>query len=177
MKKAKIVINILTFLLIGRISSAQEISQTIPPQLKTQSTPSLSLYAGFRQQRDSAAVVTVKFKITETGFLDTLFVSSNAPNGYFENIQKQLFKFNGKWIPQKRHGEFEKSKWLIYRHYVMGPSNRNSRIWAEVESSYKRDYELFRCQHNPKRSLQCLTPYIEGPDFFLFPPEWYPTYQ
>jgi hypothetical protein len=152
-------------------------SQISPPHLKTRYVPGIALYAGFRQLQDSATVITIKFKISETGFLDTLQVSPNAPSTYFDTIQKQLSGMNGKWNPEQNDGKPQKSKWLIYRHYVMGPASRGARIWHEVKEAYKRDYDLFRCQHNPKRRIQCLTPYIEGPDFFLFPPEWYGTYE
>ena len=49
----------------------------IPPHLKTVRATGVGLHAGFRQPLDSAKVVTVKFKISETGLPDTLHVSSN----------------------------------------------------------------------------------------------------
>ncbi|GAB3549681.1 hypothetical protein [Spirosoma fluminis] len=177
MQKVKPVTALLVFLVLTKgISLAQKINQAIPPHLKTQRTPGVNLYAGFSQKPDSATVVTVKFKLSETGFLDTLVVSGNVPKGYYETIQKQLIDLNGTWVPQQSQGKAEKSKWLIYRQYVVGPTNTKDGVLAEVEQAYKRDYELFRCQHNPKRRIDCLTTYVEGPDFFLFPPEWYPTY-
>ncbi|GAB3507918.1 hypothetical protein GCM10027341_43160 [Spirosoma knui] len=177
MQKVKTVTNLLILLaFVDGICLGQKIDQVYPPQLKAKHTPGVNLYAGFSQEPDSATVVTVKFKISETGFLDTLVVSGNVPKGYYETIQKQLIDLNGKWVPQQSQGKAEKSKWLIYRQYVVGPTNTKGGVWTEVERAYKRDYELFRCQHNPKRSIDCLTTYVEGPDFFLFPPEWYPTY-
>jgi len=151
--------------------------QTTPPHLKDKRQPGVSLYAGFRQKKDSATVVTVKFKLTETGFLDTLLVSPNAPKDYYTILHKQLVALNGKWQPQLENGKPVPSKWFIYRHYVMGPNGPNDSAWKQVKDAYQRDYELFRCMNNPKRPLNCLTPFIEGPDFFLFPPEWYATYQ
>ncbi|WP_147368084.1 hypothetical protein [Fibrisoma montanum] len=176
-KKVNTATNFIVILMVaGGLSMAQKTHQVTPPQLKTRQTPGVNLYAGFGQKLDSATVVTVKFKLTQTGFLDTLYVSENAPKDYYEKIRNQLKEFDGKWVPQQSQGHPEKSKWLIYRHYVVGPYSRKGGVWAEVERAYQRDYDLFRCQHNPKRQIQCLTTYIEGPDFFLFPPEWYPTY-
>ncbi|WP_420148883.1 hypothetical protein [Spirosoma sp.] len=155
----------------GWISS----DSVIPPTLRSRHTPGVGLYAGFRQPRDSAIVITVKFKLTETGFLDTLAITGNAPAGYFEKIQNQLVELNGKWIPQMRNGKAEKSKWLIYRCYVVGPNSRNNRAWEEVEKAYQRDYGLFGCYRDKERGMQCVIEYLEGADCFVFPPRWYST--
>ena len=149
----------------------------IPPHLKTVRATGVGLYAGFRQPLDSAKVVTVKFQISETGFLDTLHVSPNAPTNYFGKIEKQLLDLNGRWNPQTSDGKPEKSKWLIYRHCVMGSNNRKAGVaWTEVRNTCMRDRKLFRCHHKLNRPMQCSTDYVEGPDFFLFPPELYLTY-
>ena len=58
------------------------------PPFKTGHATGIGLYAGFRQELDSVTVVTVKFQISETGFLDTLHVSLNTPANYFGRIEK-----------------------------------------------------------------------------------------
>ncbi|QIP15788.1 hypothetical protein G8759_25735 [Spirosoma aureum] len=175
--KVKSVIKYLLITYSLGISMLPALSQSSPPQLKNKKYPGMSFYAGFRQKKDSATVVTVKFKLTETGFLDTLSVSSNAPKDYYENLKKQLVEQNGKWKPQYTDGKSVPSKWLVYRHYVMGPDSPSpSGRWKAIDEAYQRDYDLFRCLHKGLKPIDCLTPYIEGPDFFLFPPERYPTF-
>ena len=50
-------------------------------------------------------MIAVRFKITDTGILDTLHISDNAPPSFINKATEQPSNLNGQWIPQTANGK------------------------------------------------------------------------
>lgn len=145
-----------------------------PPTLKNGQHLGSAIRLGYRDQVDTFRVITIRFKITVTGFLDTLHISDNAPASFVQAAYKQLTQLDGQWKPQKRNGKPVKSKWIIARFYVLGYRENESDCYKQLEQAYqdafRREEELFLCDKKLNRPLKCLIEYIEGFDCYLCPP-------
>ena len=160
-------------------ASSQVIGQTDPlhtqpPRLKSGKSLGYVTLLGYRSEADSFMVITLRFKLTATGMLDTLHVSDNAPSAFVEKATSQLTNLNGQWIPQKKNGKPVASKWLVSRYYMVGPrvSNDvcNEKMRQNFFDAYYREEELFLCKEKHPQPLKCLIEYVEGFSYYLSPP-------
>lgn len=154
--------------------SHHSIAQNRPPVLKNGQALGSYLLLGYRAPVDSFTVIIVKFRLSVGGFLDTLYISNNAPAAFVKSTREQLSKLDGEWKPQFINGKPAKSKWLISRYYVRGfresIDSCIKRREEELFDAYKREEELFSCTHKEGAPRKCMIDYIEGYDYYLYPP-------
>lgn len=166
---------ILLFLLTDYRTLAQaEIPANKPPTLGNGQKLGNYLRLGYRGVNDQFIVISVKFKITANGFLDTLAISKNAPEPFIDAATQQLTEQNGHWNPQLVDGKPVKSKWLIARFYIGGFREDSSdcvkKRQQDFLDAFKREQELFLCDKKVEPPLKCLIDYVEGYDCYLYPP-------
>lgn len=170
-----LLILILLFQLTGYQTIAQsETAINKPPTLENGQKLGNYLRLGYREVNDQFIVISVTFKITANGFLDTLSISENAPESFIKAATKQLTAQNGHWNPQLVNGKPVKSKWLIARFYIGGFREESSDCIDKLQhgflEAYKREQELFLCDKKLEPPLKCLIDYVEGYNCYLYPP-------
>lgn len=156
---------------IGQLKS--EVRQ--PPTLKNGKPFASFIRLEYSQVPNSFQIFTIKFKISNRGTLDTLSISDNAPTEFAKSVKRQLAKLNEQWKPEYTNGHLSlTSKWLVIRFYVAGYVSDTTecirREEAEFVDAYQREADLFQCSVKIDQPLRCLTDYLEGYDYFLYPP-------
>lgn len=161
-------------ILIMLFGFSQHKMTTEPPILKNGQRLHKTLLLGYRGDIDSFKVITIKFKITASGVLDTLHISNNAPKDFRIKAIQQLTNLNGKWTPQKADGRPVKSKWIVSHYYIAGYRESSNDFIKQIQQNffeaYKREEELFLCNKMASPSVKCYIDYVEGYDLYLTPP-------
>lgn len=149
-------------------------SKNTAPYLKNGQTINTALRLGYRGEVNTYIVITMKFKISAAGDLDTLFISDNAPKTFVDAAKIQLNQLNGLWIPQKNNGKPVLSKWLVSHYYIGGFREDTSACAVNAQndffSAFKREESLFICDKKVDPPLKCLIDYVEGSQSYLLPP-------
>ncbi|CAN5173772.1 hypothetical protein BH09BAC4_BH09BAC4_05270 [soil metagenome] len=144
------------------------------PTLKNGKMINNSLRLGYQGETDTYIVITMKFKISATGVLDTLSISDNAPKTFVDAAKEQLSKLDGLWNPQRINGKPVQSKWFISRFYIGGYREDKSTCAVNAQNeffnAFKREEEIFLCDKKMEPPLKCLIDYVEGSNCYLLPP-------
>jgi hypothetical protein len=159
------------FVWLTNISYAQGVDPAVtPPTLKDGSSWEAALRLKYHEQDYHYSIITVRFRIDDKGMLDTLYVDGGA-KAQQDAFRGQLLLLNGKWKPQQQQGKSIKSKWMCFRWYISGayhfPEGCTKNLWEEMKAGYAREELLFQCSTSP---YKCRTYFIEGSDYFWFPP-------
>jgi hypothetical protein len=127
----------------------------------------------YREADYHTSVITVRFRISKTGTLDTLQIDG-GPAIEKDSIRSQLMRLNGKWKPQISKGKPVLSKWMCFRWYISGfygsVTGCTKDVWEGVKASYDREESLYQCTSSWDKPYTCRTYFIEGTDYFWFPP-------
>lgn len=119
------------------------------------------------------SIITVRFRISKTGMLDSLEVNG-GPAIQRDSLRNQLTRLNGKWKPQVSKGKPVMSKWMCFRWYSNGyygyPIGCTKEVWEEITAAYDREESLFQCTVDLNKPYTCRTYFIEGADYFWYPP-------
>lgn len=174
LKKLLWIVYITIHLTNYQVTAQANLTINKPPTLKNGKRLGEYLLLGYRGDNDKFVIITVKFKITSKGFLDTLHISNNAPDSFVRAANSQLILQNGKWNPQLINGRAVNSKWLISRYYIGGIRENFSdcvdKLQHEFFEAFKREEELFLCDKKLEPPLKCLIDYVEGYNCYLYPP-------
>ena len=169
----------LLFMAVFQLINHHVIAQTkqqdvIAPTLKNGQKLNTALRLGYRGETNTYIVITMKFKISATGALDTLFISENAPKTFVDAAKEQLSKLDGLWSPQRINGKPVQSKWLISRFYIGGIRDDASTCAIDLQkeflAAFKREEEIFLCDKKMEHPLKCIIDYVEGSNCYLLPP-------
>ena len=170
--KSLLVVIIMAVTITAMAQAAKD--EATPPMLKNGEPFLKFIRLPQGEQPNTFKIVTLKFKISARGNLDTLNISDNASVEFVSSIQKQLTLLNGQWKLNYLNGHSVASKWVIIRFYVAGYREDSGdcliRQEAEFIASYEREADLFECSVNLDHLRKCSTDYLEGYDYFLYPP-------
>ncbi|QIP12578.1 hypothetical protein G8759_08060 [Spirosoma aureum] len=145
-----------------------------PPILKSGEPFLKSIRLTYTEKPNIFRTVSIKFKVSSEGNLDTLVVSDNTPSEFAISIREQLNRLNGQWKSQYLNGHPVASKWVIIRFYITGYKEDSNECLNKQEAdfiaAYKREADLFDCSVDLEHPMRCKTAYLEGYDYFLYPP-------
>lgn len=158
---------------LSSVYSQSANTANMPPKLANGEKWEGKLRLVYTESDSHFSVITVRFHINEKKDLDSLQVDG-GPQLQKDSLRNQLKKLDGKWKLQSANGKPIKSKWLCFRWYISGfygPSEDTQRqIWHEMKAAYTREESLFNCTSAWNKPYVCQTPFIEGHDYFWFPP-------
>ena len=171
--KHNLLVTIFSFLISCYAVAQPKQAEIAAPHLKNGNKLNAVLRLGYRGEINKYIVITMKFKISTSGRLDTLSVSENAPKAFIDWAREQLSRLSGLWIPQRNNGKPVLSKWLVTHYYIGGFREDTSACVSSVQKdfyeAYAREEDLFLCNKKVD-PLKCLIDYIEGSQYYLLPP-------
>ncbi|WP_041257922.1 hypothetical protein [Fibrella aestuarina] len=133
-----------------------------------------NLKVGYRYPENTYEVVTLSFKLTEQGTLDTLAFSTNTPTEFITRARTALNEQNGRWGNPEALKGLVNGKWLISHYYLEGytenPTESDKGRREAFLAAFQRENELFLCSSGLDHPYRCQTYYLIGRDFILFPP-------
>jgi len=144
-----------------------------PPTLLDGTSWETKLRLVYREPDYHTTIITVRFRISKTGMLDSLEVNG-GPASQRDSLRNQLTRLNGKWKPQLAKGKPVLSKWMCFRWYINGyygvPMGCNKEVWDQITAAYEREESLYHCTSAWNKPYTCRTNFIEGVDYFWYSP-------
>ncbi|WP_375444839.1 hypothetical protein [uncultured Fibrella sp.] len=144
-----------------------------PPTLRDGTSWEAKIRLWYREANDHTSIITVRFRISKTGLLDSLQIDG-GPAVEKDSIRSQLVRLNGKWKPQLSKGKPVLSKWMCFRWYISGfygaATGCEAAVGNEIKAAYDREESLYQCTSSWDKPYTCRTYFIEGADYFWFPP-------
>ncbi|MEZ0609581.1 hypothetical protein ACAW74_13775 [Fibrella sp. WM1] len=169
---------LLTFLLLCTVF-AQAQSAITPPSLTNGQGAVYAvnrLKAGAYRYKTGGVRMTARFRLTETGELDTVGVVADddtaLPVAYLADIGQSIRSLNGQWTPQRRNGVAEKSYWLVAHYYLVregGLSPAIEATSAAYQARYNQERAVFEQKRPGQRSVQTDGCVLDG-ETWLFAP-------
>lgn len=150
---------LVSWLLLGAFLARAQVVLTPPSLTNGQGAVSAfnRLKAGAYRYKPGGVLLTVSFRLTETGELDTVRViaddDAELPVAYLASIAQSLRSLNGQWIPQRRHGVAEKSYWLVAHYYLLREGAISPAMKA-TSSAYRVRYNKELAAFDQKRPGQ-----------------------
>lgn len=135
-----------------------------------------ALKAGAYRYTTGGIQITVRFRVTEMGTLDTVRVTADTgeelPVAYLAAIEQKLRSLDGQWLPQRRNGIAERSYWLVAHYYLVREGSISPAMKATsaaYSAQYNEELKVFEQQRPKQRSVQTDGCFFDGDTWLVAP--------